>query len=99
MKTEAYSITLNLPSDLSEEEWTKVEQVYRSIDGYIEPTEGSCPSWYGNDGDERFISVSAEPSGLLCEGIIDTGLWCGWLTLLCSRLSLAMGQEIRDAEM
>lgn len=99
MNAERHSITLNLPYDLSESEWNKVEEVYRSIDGYLAPVDGSCPSWFGEEGSSRFICVSIEPSGLLCEGVIGTPLWCGWVSLLCARLSLALGREIRDAEM
>lgn len=99
MSTQRHSITLNLPYVLSENEWRKVEDVYRSIDGYVAPVEGSCPSWFGKVGESRFICVSVEPSGLLCEGVIESELWCGWLSLVCSRLSLALQREVRDAEM
>jgi len=95
----SHSITLSLPYDLSEDEWKKVEAVYKSINGYIEPTENNVPSWYGTENDARYIWVSMEPSGLLCEGKIESDIWVGWLTQICSRLSLALNREISDAEM
>ena len=94
-----YSITLNLPYDLSEGDWLKVETVYKSIDGYIEPTGNNVPSWYGTENDSQYICVSIEPSGLLCEGKIGAEIWTGWLTQICSRLSLALNREVSDAEM
>ena len=94
-----HSITLNFPYDLSDEDWSKVEAVYQSIDGYIAPKEGCVPSWYGTENDTKHICVSVEPSGLLCEGNIETGIWVGWLTIICSRLSLALNREVIDVEM
>ncbi len=39
------------------------------------------------------------PSGLLLCGQVESSLWCSWLTVLCARLSLALGGEVYDAEM
>ena len=96
---ETHNITLNLPCDLTEAEWGIVEDVYRSIDGYIVPSDGDCPCWYGAEGSSRYICVSVEPSGLVCSGVVDSTLWAGWLTLLCARLTINLGREVRDAEM
>ena len=30
------SITLNIPQDLSDDQWEKISEVYRSMDGWIE---------------------------------------------------------------
>lgn len=92
------SITLNLPVNLSPQEWQKVTSVYESLDGWLGP-QSEIPYWYGKEGESRYISASAEPSGLLLEGQIEPLFWTGWLTLLCARLSLALGREIHDAEM
>ena len=91
------TITLNLPYDLTDDEWAKVDAVYRSMDGWLNhPSE---PFWYGVQGDPRSISASSEPSGLLLEGVIEHHLWTGWLTVLCARLTLSLNREICDAEM
>jgi hypothetical protein len=87
------SITLNVPYDLSDEDWQKVAAVYRTLDGWI----GDPPSWYGRYGDARYIEASVEPSGLLFDGRVEPELWTGWVTVLCARLSLALGREVYDA--
>ena len=94
------TITLNLPYDLSEEQWAAVERVYQSLDGWLDtgPVDGP-PRWYGDESSDQFISASIEPSGLLIEGKIEHELWTGWISVLCARLSLALQMEIRDAEM
>jgi hypothetical protein len=91
------SITLNVPYDLPQDDWAKILSVYQSLDGWIEGAD--WPSWYGNEGDERFITVSSEPSGLLFTAQMDQKLWTAWVSVLCSRLTQALGREVRDAEM
>ncbi|SFO91522.1 hypothetical protein [Variovorax sp. PDC80] len=89
-------ITLNIPYDLSNEEWEKVAAVYASLDGWLDDQDG--PAWYGREGDARYIGSSVEPSGIQFFGEVETLLWTGWLTVLCARMSLALGREVHDAE-
>jgi len=89
------TITLNVPWDLPDEDWNKIMQVYRGMDGWIEGKD--FPYWYGTEEDERFISVSAEPSGLLFNGKINNDYWIAWITQICARLSLALNREVHDA--
>lgn len=89
-------ITLNIPYDLSNEEWEKVAAVYASLDGWLGDPDG--PAWYGREGDARYIGSSVEPSGIQFFGEVETLLWTGWLTVLCARMSLALGREVHDAE-
>ncbi|RYX80072.1 hypothetical protein EON83_30185 [bacterium] len=91
------SITLNIPYDLPQEDWGKISSVYQTLDGWIEHAE--WPSWYGNEGDDKYIVVSSEPSGLLFTAEVESSLWTTWVSVLCSRLTLALGREVRDAEM
>ena len=91
------SITLNIRYDISESEWEKIGEVYRSMDGWLEGQQSPC--WYGVEGDLRYIWASVEPSGVLFEGEIETRLWIGWLTVLCAKLTLALQREVHDAEM
>lgn len=91
------SITLNVPINLDAEEWKKIEAIYKTMDGWIGDSNSAC--WYGREDDVRHIWASAEPSGLLFEGVMEHGLWTGWISVLCSRLTLALGREIHDAEM
>jgi hypothetical protein len=94
------TITLSLPYDLSPSQWAAAVDVFRGMDGWLgfNPADNT-PQWYGRESDERYVWASVEPSGLLVEGNLDSDLWTGWLTVLCARLSLALGMEIRDAEM
>ena len=90
-------ITLNIHHDLSEEEWAKIAAVYASMDGWL--AGAKSPAWYGQEGDARFIWASVEPGGIQLGGEVDASLWTGWLTVLCARLSLALGRAVHDAEM
>jgi hypothetical protein len=92
-----HTITLNLPYDLSPADWEKVVVVYRSMDGWFESEAG--PSWYGTEGDPQYIWASVEPSGLLLDAEIDARLWVGWISVLCAKLTRALGREVHDAEM
>ena len=101
MKSEIkkFSIRLNVPYDLPAIEWKKIEDVYRTMDGFIQAENTDYQYWYGDENSDRYITVSVEPSGFAFEALIEEAIWIGWLTILCSRLSLALGREVRDAEM
>lgn len=90
------TITLNLPDDLSDSDWKKVDNIFKQMDGWIDGCD--YPYWFGTDEDDRYIWASAEPSGLVLFGKIDKGIWIGWITVLCAKLTLALGREIHDAE-
>lgn len=91
------SITLNVPTNLSPGDWRKVAAVYKTLDGWIADPDNAC--WYGHEDHLRYIWASAEPGGLLFCGRVESSLWTGWVTVLCARLSLALGREVHDAEM
>lgn len=97
LKIMEQSVTLNIPTNLSPDDWRKVAAVYKTLDGWI--ADPDCAYWYGREGDTRYIWASAEPGGLLFCGRVESSLWSGWLTVLCARLSLALGREVHDAEM
>jgi hypothetical protein len=90
------SITLNLPYDLSELEWSKVMAVYRQMNGWVEGQALSC--WFGLLDSVQFISASVEPSGLPVSGNIEPLLFRGWVTKLCAKLTSSLGREIYGAE-
>jgi hypothetical protein len=93
--------TLNLPYDLTTEQWAIVDEVFRSMDGWIgyNHQADNTPQWYGSDPGPRYVWASVEPSGLLVSSNLPELHWIGWLTVLCARLSLRLGFEVRDAEM
>ncbi len=90
-------ITLNVRYDISQQQWAKVGAVYRSMDGWIEDEHG--PAWYGREGDARFIWASVEPCVIQFCGELETPILIRWLTVLCAKLSIALGREVHDAEM
>lgn len=92
------TITLSLPYDLTDEQCAAVDEVYRSMDGWIGyASADGLPQWYGSESEERFVTASVEPSGLQIDGRLPPAEWTGWISVLCSRLSLALGMEIHDA--
>lgn len=66
------------------------------MDGWIE--DAKIPCWYGSDDGANYISVSVEPSGLVFEGNVELGLWIAWITVICAKLTLALGTLVHDAE-
>lgn len=90
-------ITLNIRYDISESEWKTVFDVYRNMDGWLESDD--LARWYGTEDDAKYIWASVEPGGIQLVGKIDGYLWEAWITVLCARLSVALGREIHDAEM
>jgi hypothetical protein len=90
------SITLNLPYELSESEWAKVQAVYESMDAWLPGQEVPC--WFGPLQGPQFLAASVEPSGLLLEANLDPLLFRGWVTKLCAKLTLVLGREVYDAE-
>ena len=91
------NITLNLPYDLSEQEWEKVSAVYKSMGGWLDNTEQAY--WYGTEEDNEYIYASVEPSGLVISGKVNEMMWLGWVTKICAKLSHALNREVYDAEM
>ncbi|AXQ27972.1 hypothetical protein D0B54_04460 [Solimonas sp. K1W22B-7] len=90
------SITLNLPYDLTDAEWSKVGDVYREMGDWIEGQD--LPCWFGPLDSARFIAASVEPSGLQIAGNMNPELFRGWVTKLCAKLTAALGREVYDAE-
>ncbi|QBE67352.1 hypothetical protein EWM63_18145 [Pseudoduganella lutea] len=97
MAGEDLDITLNIRYDIPEREWKLVAEIYSGMDGWL--GHDDLPRWYGTEDDERFIYASVEPGGVRFEGKMDPDSWTAWLTVLCARLSIALGREIHDAEM
>lgn len=98
-KLQEFDIRLNIRFDSPKEDWIKIEEVYRSMPGFKE-VDDYCDycCWFGTENDEEYISVQVEPSGLDFRARMESKDWVKWLTLLCSRLSLKLGREVKDAE-
>jgi hypothetical protein len=93
----SHEITLNIRYDIPESEWKIVSDIYRSMDGWLESDD--LPRWYGTEKDAKYIWASVEPSGIQFVGQMDAAMWTAWTTVLCARLSVALGREIYDAGM
>jgi len=90
------SSTLNLPYDLADADWAKIQAVYESMDGWLPGQPVAC--WFGPLDSAQFVAASVEPSGLHLAGNLDSQLFRGWVTKLCAKLSLALGRAVYDAE-
>lgn len=90
------SITLNIPINSPANDWDTIANIYPTLDGWMPETEWPC--WYGQEEEVSHIIVSAEPSGLIFSGEVEPSLWVGWVSVLCAKLSLALGREVHDAE-
>ena len=94
------TITLNLPHDLTPEQWSSVEAVFKNMDGWIGYSDGdNTPEWFGTDTSPQYVWASFEPSGLRVEGNLEARHWTAWVSVLCARLTLAMQHAVHDAEM
>lgn len=69
---------------------------YASLDGWLGDQDG--PAWYGREGDARYSEPRSNPAVSNFFGEVETPLWNGWPTVLCARMSLALGREVHDAE-
>ena len=100
MNSRSFEFQLNLHYDLPTEEWQKVARVFKSMEGYIDRTGCSedYPSWFGEDGSEKFIALKVEASGFAISSRMNEGVWTAWITKLCARLSLALGKEVHITE-
>lgn len=93
-----HSITMNIPYDMSAEDWTRLAAVYEAMLGWQGYLPDGCPVWYPDGPDKGEISASVEPSGLLLEGDVSEATWKLWLSEFMQRTSAALGFAVRDAE-
>jgi hypothetical protein len=97
--TAMMTITLSLPYDLTSEQWAVVDEVFRSMDGWLGYTDGdNTPQWYGSESSDRYVWASVEPGGLLLEGNLEPEHWTGWISVLCARPSRRLDLDVCDAE-
>ncbi|NML36862.1 hypothetical protein HHL17_06600 [Chitinophaga sp. G-6-1-13] len=59
-----YETTFNLDDDMPAAAWEKVIAVYEQLPGWVGFSNG-IPFWFGTNENEKHISASVEPSGLL----------------------------------
>ena len=91
-------ITLNIPYDMPEEKWFKLAKVYESMPGWSGYILDGCPVWYSVNDNEKSISASVEPSGLLIEGNMSESEFNVWLINFKASASEVLGFTVEDAE-
>ncbi len=89
------SITLNIPSVISNEEKELILGVFTSMDGWLAANNGYF--WYGNSPDSPYIYAEFQSGGLVVTGCVDEVLWIGWIIKFCAKLSIALQREVYDA--
>lgn len=92
------SRTYNARYDMPVDDWKKIEAVYQQLPEFRGYDESGCPTWFGVEGQGKYLGASVEPSGLLVEGVLDEEEWVSWDAAFRSYASRALGIEIRDAE-
>lgn len=88
-----HDICLNIHYSAPEEIWTKIGEVYRSMDHWCEGC--GCPAWKGEN---ISLSASVEPGGIQISGEMPDEIWDKWYDELKSKLSEKLGYEIGDPE-
>ena len=92
------TITLNIPYDMPDEKWQDLAKVYEGMPGWAGYILDGCPVWKSIKEEEKSISASVEPSGLLIEGNMSDTEFEEWLSKFTASASHALGFKVKDAE-
>ncbi len=90
---------LNVRYDLPNEMWVKIVLVYEKLPGWIGfgkvgKGEEGIPYWFSFNEEEKSITASVEPSGLLITGNIEEKQWVTWISKFKKRLSEIIGFDV-----
>lgn len=95
-------VTLNIHYTAPEEIWNRLGALYREMPGWAEAHgEGGCPwpgQWFGQGGEERYLTASAEPGGLQIYGELPEAVWAPWLDQFCRRAGEILGYPVGAVE-
>jgi hypothetical protein len=92
------TITLNIPYDMPEEKWQELVKVYENMPGWAGYILDGCPVWKSISEEEKSISASVEPSGLVIDGNMSDYEFNEWLNKFTVRASNVLGFIVKDAE-
>lgn len=92
------SRTYNISYEIPDAAWEKLATVYQQLPGFCGNDSNGCPTWFGREGDARYLWASVEPSGLLVEGVLDDFEWQAWDAAFRAAASRVLGFEVREAD-
>ena len=92
------SRTYNVGYKMPEADWQKLVAVYQQLPGFRGNDDSGSPTWFGREGDVKYLWASVEPSGLLVEGVLDDSEWQAWDAAFRASASRALGFEVKDAD-
>lgn len=88
-----HDVSLNIDCCAPDEIWTKIDEVYRSMEYYSKGE--NCLIWQGNDIE---LYSSAEPGGIQISGEMPDEIWDIWYPGLKAKLTEALGYEIGEPQ-
>lgn len=91
-------ITLTIPYNLPDSDWIIVDDIYKSMPGWIGYLKDGCPYWFGTENNNVYLSASVEPSGLLFDGRMDEEEFKEWINSFKTLATRKLGFEVKDAE-
>lgn len=94
---------LNIRYDLPEEIFTKLEEVYSKMPGWLgfgneSKGQAGIPYWFSYNENEKYILASMEPGGLHFEGNMDDKEWLIWKTNFKKTATEILGFKVGEIE-
>lgn len=74
-------------SEFADADWSRLDQIYRALPGWVGPGADGCPWWFGADETGQFLWASVEPSGLMVHGRLPQESWRTWDEAFRQRVS------------
>ncbi|MBC9913424.1 hypothetical protein ICL55_23490 [Chitinophaga varians] len=82
---------------VNDKAWEKVIAVYEQLPGWIGFSNG-IPFWFGTNENEKHISASVEPSGLLVGAYMAAEEWLQWVETFQEIATRELGFPVKNAE-
>lgn len=77
--------------------WENLKEIYSSMPNWIGYHNG-FPYWFGSCDDEKYLTISVEPSGLQLLGNIENDEFEEWFVILKEKATKALRYEIGEPE-
>jgi hypothetical protein len=91
------SMNLNIRYDAPDEVWSKVQEMYSQLEGWMGDGH-DLPYWFGFNQNQKHICASVEPSGLQFTGLMDDKEWEQWAAQVKELASKVLGYKVREIE-
>ena len=100
---EFHQCNLNVRYDLPNTVWDKIPLVYEKMDGWIGfgkdgKGENGIPYWFNYNDNEKSISASVEPGGLLFVANMELQEWTAWKTEIKKIATEILGFKVGEIE-